>query len=161
MSISEQLDVALREWAKVFTHRSMQEFHRSQRDYGLSTGQLRTLTHLHFQGVHHVSDIGDDLGVTAAAASQLVDRLVSMNLLERSEDPDDRRVKRITISKAGRALVRQGIEDRFKWMKDLADNLTRAQQEEIISALRALTDAAKSLEEESQALDTKMQRVKV
>jgi DNA-binding MarR family transcriptional regulator len=161
MSISEQHDSALREWVKVFTHRSMQEFHRSQRDYSLSTGQLRTLTHLHFHGVHQVSDIGDDLGVTSAAASQLVDRLVSMDLLERSEDPDDRRVKRITISEAGRALVRQGIEDRLKWMKDLANNLSPAQQEEIISALRTLTDAAKSLEEESQELDIKMQRVKV
>jgi DNA-binding MarR family transcriptional regulator len=161
MAIKEQLDLALREWVKVFTHRSMHEFHRSQRDHGLSTGQLRTLTHLHFQGVHQVSDIGDDLGVTNAAASQLVDRLVNMDFLERTEDPDDRRVKQITITEAGRALVRQGIEDRFKWMKDLADNLTRAQQEEIISALRTLADAAKSLEEESQELDIEMQRVKV
>ena len=69
----------------------MQEFHRSQRDYCLSAGQLRTLTHLHFQGVHQVSDIGDDLGVTTAAASQLVDRLVNMHLLKRTEDPDDQR----------------------------------------------------------------------
>lgn len=160
MSISEQLDLALREWVKVFIHRSMQEFHRSQRDYGLSTGQLRTLTHLHFQGVHQVSDIGDDLGVTTAAASQLVDRLVNMDLLERTEDPDDRRVKRITITKAGRALVRQGIEDRLKWMKDLANNLTSDQQEETLSALRTLTEAAKSLEEESQEKEKEMQRIK-
>jgi DNA-binding MarR family transcriptional regulator len=161
MLISDQLDSALREWVKVFTHRSMQEFHRSQRDYGLSTGQLRTLTHLHFHGVHQVSDIGDDLGVTAAAASQLVDRLVSMDLLERTEDPNDRRVKRITISEAGRALVRQGIEDRLKWMKDLANNLSPVQQEEIISALRTLTDAANSLEGKQQEDELETQRTKV
>lgn len=160
MSISEQLDLALREWAKVFTHRSMQEFHRSQRDYGLSTGQLRTLTHLYFHGVHQVSDIGDDLGVTTAAASQLVDKLVNMKLLERTEDPDDRRVKQITLTESGKDLVRQGIEDRFKWMKDLADNLTRSQQEEIISALRTLTEAAKTLEG-SQEKEVEMQRIKV
>jgi DNA-binding MarR family transcriptional regulator len=160
MSISEKLDLALREWVKVFTHRSMQEFHRSQRDYGLSAGQLRTLTHLHFQGVHQVSDIGDDLGVTTAAASQLVDRLVNMKLLKRTEDPDDRRVKRITITDSGRALVRQAIEDRFRWMKGLANNLTPTQQEEIISSLNTLTEAAKSLEE-AQEDETEMQRMKV
>lgn len=160
MSISEQLDQALREWVKVFTHRSMQEFHRSQRDYGLSAGQLRTLTHLHFHGVHQVSDIGEDLGVTTAAASQLVDRLVNMDLLERTEDPDDRRVKRITITDVGRALVRQGIEDRLKWMKDLANNLSPTQQKEILSSLRTLTEAAISMEEETQE-ETETQRMKV
>ena len=160
MSISEKLDLALREWVKVFTHRSMQEFHRSQRDYGLSAGQLRTLTHLHFQGVHQVSDIGDDLGVTTAAASQLVDRLVNMDLLERTEDPEDRRVKQITITDSGRALVRQAIEDRFRWMKDLANNLTPTQQEQIISSLKTLTEAAKSLEE-AQEDETELQRLKV
>lgn len=160
MSISEKLDLALREWVKVFTHRSMQEFHRSQQYYSLSAGQLRTLTHLHFHGVHQVSDIGDDLGVTTAAASQLVDRLVNMDLLERTEDPNDRRVKQITITDSGRALVRQAIEDRFRWMKGLANNLTPTQQEEIISSLNTLTEAAKSLEE-AQEDETEMQRMKV
>lgn len=161
MSISEQLDSALREWVKVFIHRSMQEFHRSQRDYGLSAGQLRTLTHLHFHGVHQVSDIGADLGISTAAASQLVDRLVKMDLLERSEDPDDRRVKRITISEAGRALVREGIEDRLRWMKDLTNNLSSDQQEGILSALRTLTDAANSLEGKQQGDELEIQRIKV
>lgn len=68
MSISEQLDPALREWVKVFIRRSMHEFHRSQKAFGLSSGQLRTLTRLHFHGDCQVSDQGDDLGLTAAAA---------------------------------------------------------------------------------------------
>jgi len=160
MSISKQLDQALREWVKVFIHRSMHEFHRSQKAFGLSSGQLRTLTRLHFHGNCQVSDIGDDLGVTAAAASQLVDRMVHMDLLERSEDPDDRRVKRVTITEAGRALVRQGIDVRLRWMKDLADNLTPAQQEQVLSALRTLTDAANSLEGKQQEDELETQRTK-
>ena len=44
MSMSEQLDLALREWVKVFIRRSMHEFHRSQKAFGLLSGQLRTLT---------------------------------------------------------------------------------------------------------------------
>jgi DNA-binding MarR family transcriptional regulator len=148
MTISEQLDQALREWVKVFTRRTMREFHHSLRDSGLSPGQLQTLMRLNFHGGCQVSDIGDDLGVTAAAASQMVDRLVHMDLVERSEDPDDRRVKRITISKAGRVFVLDGLENRLKWMKDLANNLTAAEQEHILTALKTLTEAALTLEEQ-------------
>jgi hypothetical protein len=69
-------------------------------------------------------------------------------------------VKQITITESGRVLVRKAIEDRFRWMKDLANNLTPTQQEQIISSLKTLTEAAKSLEE-AQEEEFELQRMKV
>ena len=161
MSISEQLNLALREWVAIFMRRSMHEFLRLRRESSISMAQLRTLMHLHFHGVCQISDIGIDLDVSAPAASQMVDRLVNMGFMERAEDPEDRRVKRINITERGRELVHNGIEARLKWMQDLANNLTPKQQSEILNALRTLTDAALELEEQHPADEIVSQRINI
>ena len=146
MSVSQQFTEVLREWAGVFMRRSMNEFMGSLRDTGLTMPQLSTLIRLHFKGACPVSDIGADLGVTTAAASQLVERLVQSGLLERDEDPNDRRVKQVKLSAQGRTLILKGVEARTRWMRGLTDELSRDQQAAIVEALTLLTEAARKLE---------------
>ena len=85
--------------------RSFRDFNRGLGDSGLSTSQVHALTRLYHTGSCGVSDIGDHVGVTNAAASQLVDRLVHLVLLKRVEDSTDRRVKHITITSLGWSLA--------------------------------------------------------
>jgi len=92
-----------------------------------------------------VSDIGAHLKVTNAAASQTVEQLVQMGLLERTEDPADRRTKQIKLTPKGRTLVEKGIEARSQWFEALANALTPEQQAMIISALTILTEAANKI----------------
>jgi DNA-binding MarR family transcriptional regulator len=87
------------------------------------------------------------MGVTNAAASQAVDRLVGLDLIERTEDPEDRRAKRLALTQKGRAVIEQGIEARSKWIEGLTDALTPEQQDMIISALTLLTEAARKTDE--------------
>ena len=94
-----------------------------------------------------VSEIGDQLGVSNAAASQAVDRLVQMGLIERTEDPDDRRAKRLALTQKGCELMEKGIEARGKWIEGLTDALTPEQQALITSALHLLTEAARKIED--------------
>jgi DNA-binding MarR family transcriptional regulator len=97
-------------------------------------------------GTPGVSAIGDQMGVTNAAASQAIDRLVGMDLIERTEDPDDRRSKRLALTQKGRTMIERGIEARGKWIEGLTDTLTSDQQNMIISALTLLTDAARKIQ---------------
>jgi len=146
MSSPNQFDEVLREWAEVFTHRSMREFMSAMRDTGLSMPQLSTLLRLHHEGGCAISEVGGHLGVTAAAASQLVERLVKSGLLERTERPGDRRVRELTLTDEGRALIQRGIEARLRWMQDLTTELSPDRQAAIVKALTYLTGAAKKLE---------------
>jgi len=109
---------------------------------GLSMSQLSTLIRLYYKGNCVVSDIADELGISNAAASQMVERLVSLGYLERAEDPKDRRHKNVTLSAEGQALIRESIETRWRWMESLTGALTPEQQAAISSALRILTEAA-------------------
>jgi DNA-binding MarR family transcriptional regulator len=124
----------------------MHDFVQFSRQSGLSLTQLSTLMHLHHQGACDVSGIGVHLGVTSAAASQMIDRLVGLGYLERSEDPLDRRVKQITVTAKGRRLIQDAIAARGRWMEELTTALDPDQQELVIAALTLLTRAARQLD---------------
>jgi len=137
----------IREWSEVFMQRSMRDFRKFMEETGLSFSQINILMRLLHGGNTGVSEIGDQLGVTNAAASQAVDRLVQLGLIERTEDPDDRRAKRLALTPKGRTLIEKGIEVRSQWVEGLTDALTPDQQSLIISALTLLTAAARTTKE--------------
>jgi DNA-binding MarR family transcriptional regulator len=122
----------------------MQEFILYSKKSGLSISQLGALMQLrkHSAGV---SDLGDDLGVTNAAASQMLDRLVQQELIIRSEDPDDRRGKKIVLTDKGRRIIEESIGARQGWLNDLAGTLSPAEKEQILAALDILIQKAGQL----------------
>jgi DNA-binding MarR family transcriptional regulator len=147
MSSTKALTTVIREWSEVFMHRSMRDFKRFMESTNLSFQQVNILMRLLHAKSTSVSEVGEQLGVTNAAASQAVDRLVGLGLIERSEDPEDRRAKCLALTPKGRALVEQGIEARSKWVEGVTTALTTDQQTMIISALTLLTEAARKTED--------------
>ena len=141
------LTEVIREWSEVFMHRSMRDFKRFMDATGLSFSQISILMRLVHGGNAGVSEIGGQLGVTNAAASQAVDRLVQLGLIERTEDPEDRRAKRLALTQKGRALVEKGVRARSQWIESLTDALTPEQQNVIVSALTLLTEVSRKTKE--------------
>jgi DNA-binding MarR family transcriptional regulator len=76
----------------------------------------------------------------------MIDKLVQMGLVERSEDAQDRRVKRICLTEAGRTLVEQGIAARRLWLVDLAEAFDPVEQAQYAEMLNRLSSAAQILE---------------
>ena len=142
----ERFVAVLREWAAVFMRRSMRDFVQLSKNSGLSISQMGALFRLYHGGFCGVSDLGDHLGVTNAAASQMVERMVQHGLLARVEDPEDRRGKKISLTLKGRELVEESIEARRRWIEQLTHTLTVDEQEAIITALKTLTAVARQVE---------------
>jgi DNA-binding MarR family transcriptional regulator len=147
MSPTKELTEVIHEWSEVFMRRSGRDFKRFMDETGLSFSQLNVLMRLYHGGNSGVSEIGEQMGVTSAAASQAIDRLVLLGLIERTEDPKDRRAKRLALTPKGRTLIESGIEARSRWVEGLTDALTPEQQSMTISALTLLTEAARATKE--------------
>ena len=143
---SEEFTRVLHNWVEVFMQRSMRDFVQFSKDSGLSMSQLSTLFRIYHSRACGVSSIGDHLGVTNAAASQMVDRLVQLGFLERSENPLDRRVKHLSLTEKGRSVVDDSLAARRRWMAQLTEALTPQDQVAIIAALTILTQAAIRIE---------------
>ena len=140
-----ELTQTVRQWMDVFTTRSMHAWTHFVKSTGLSMPQFGILMNLYYRHTCGVSDISARMEISAAAASQLVEKLVQAGLLERAEDPNDRRAKLLTLSDKGRALIESGIETRSSWVDELIAELSPDEYERVAAALETLSRAASRL----------------
>jgi DNA-binding MarR family transcriptional regulator len=130
----------------IFMHRSVKGFLLYSKKSGLSMSQIGVLFHLSKRS-SDVSDLGDGLGVSNAAASQMLDRLVHQGLIVRSEDPIDRRAKMIVLTEEGRRVLEESVDARQIWLNELAAILTPAEKEQIMLAIDILIRKSNQLEQ--------------
>ena len=145
MSQDDQFITTLYQWNEVSMRRSMRNFLHYARETGLSMSQFGVLFHLSRMRSCGVTDLGDHLGVTSAAVSQMLERLVKQGLILRSEDPHDRRVKQIVLTDKGRQILEAGTAARQDWLVDLADSLSANEKDQIAAALNLLVVKASQL----------------
>lgn len=146
MSNLDQFGLVLRDWASIFMHQSMRDFRRLMEETGLSHAQISVLFQLGHCESCGISEIGESLGISNAAASQLVERLVQRGLIWREEDAHDRRFKRILLTEQGRAILEKSIRYWQQWVASLTAALNTEEQRMIIQALTLLSTAARQLE---------------
>ncbi len=147
MTSTVEFSRVLRQWGRVMMHHSRRDFMRIMRESGLSMPQLSLFMRIHYRRSGcNVSDVATQLGVSNARASQMIERLVGQGLVERTEDPDDRRAKRITLTVSGEAQVQRVVHSRQQWLEELTSTLSQAQRAQIRDALILLTEAASELE---------------
>jgi DNA-binding MarR family transcriptional regulator len=113
----------------------------------LSMAQFGTLMRLHHDDHCGVGEIASQMGVSNAAASQLVDKLVQHGLVERTEDPDDRRAKRLSLTPKGRQVLERSRDARLAWTRQLANHISAQHRAAIIAALESLITASEAVEE--------------
>jgi len=145
MSKSPPVVQSLRAWIEISTRRSMREWMRFAKSTGLSMPQFSILMQLHHKGVCGVSEISEKFDVTAAAASQLVEKLAQSGYLDRAEDPRDRRAKQLRLTQNGEQLILDGIRERYLWVEELAAALSAEERKKVIAALDILTEKAKQV----------------
>lgn len=71
----------------------------------VSQSHLKLLTLVAKTKTHTIGDVAAFLGVTKAAASQAVDKLVRRKWLRRAEDQSDRRSAVLTLTESGQQLL--------------------------------------------------------
>ena len=142
---SDPFVTTLEEWVHVSMRRSMHNFILYTRKNGLSLSHIGALFHIHRKGTCGVTDLGNHLGVTSAAASQMLERLVQQGLLLRTDDPVDRRVKQIVLTSKGDRILKEGIRARQSWLDDLTEILTESEKESIGAALNILIENVRNL----------------
>jgi DNA-binding MarR family transcriptional regulator len=136
MSVDSEFQTMMREWVKETTNRSMRGLFHYAKENGLSMPQVGALFNIRHNGGNGVADLGDELRISSAAASQMLDRLVQQGLVSRSENPDDRRSKRLSLTDRGEKILLRSVEARQLWIDKLENSLSA---EEIVDASRTIS----------------------
>jgi len=89
-----------------------------------------------------VSDLARCLSVSAPTASTMVDRLVDRGLVERREDPQDRRQHLCRTSEEGQQLIVRFFEATRSQSRELMSLLSEQELEAVIETTNILISAA-------------------
>jgi DNA-binding MarR family transcriptional regulator len=118
--------------------------HEVARAAGLSTSELHSLRHLMDTPMGPV-ELARALGVTSAASSGVVDRLVARGHAERRPHPEDGRRTEVVITDSGRAEVFSRLAPMFAALATLDAGLEDGDRAVVERYLRGATAAMRAL----------------
>ncbi|HEX8993034.1 MAG TPA: MarR family transcriptional regulator [Anaerolineales bacterium] len=145
MSRADPLVPLLQEWIGAFMRRSMRSMILFMKENELSMTQVGALFQVQ-RGRTNVSDLGEGMGVTIAAASQMLERLVQQGLVRRSEDPHDRRAKNLVLTDKGCKIVQESVRARQSWVDELVASLSPGEREQVAAAVRIMIEKTEQLD---------------
>lgn len=108
----------------------------------VSLPQYRVLVLIAGRGPQRAIDLAGALGVNPSSATRLIDRLVRGGLVRRQRSRADRRSYQVALSSQGRDLVAEVTQRRREEFERLLSSLPAGQHQPVITALRAISDAA-------------------
>ena len=129
-------------WVKLYFFRSLTDFFNYLKHTELSLLQAYALSYLFFKGPLKMSDLCEHMMVSPAAASQLIDRLEKLEMVARTSDPNDRRVRKIIVLDKGENFVQENFSFSQNWMTEIPGNLTNEQIAQITEVLSMLLQSS-------------------
>ena len=125
-------------WAKLYFFQSLTEFFNYLKHSELSLLQAYALTYLFFKGPIKISELCEHMMVSPGAASQLVDRLEKLEMVERIADPKDRRVRKVIVLDKGEKFVQDNFAFSQSWLSEIPTNITPEEETQITAVLSIL-----------------------
>ena len=112
----------------------------------LPLAQLRLCALLLREGRRTMSQIGDDLGISVSAVTQMADRLEKAGMVERvAETGGDRRTRHLQLTAQGQALMQSRRAARVARAEAIVRTLEPSRWGEIVEVLATLLEASRSI----------------
>lgn len=85
-----------------------------------------------------INEVADELQLSVAATGRNIDYLLNMGLVDRREDERDRRIKRVSLSEAGRKVTSNHIECKRGQLRDFASRIPAPDRLRLVEALEPI-----------------------
>jgi DNA-binding MarR family transcriptional regulator len=108
----------------------------------LTYAQSQVLFHVADNAGCHMGDVAKAFGVTLPAVTHIVDRLEEKQFLSRADDPGDRRVYILELTRAGRTLVQELHGLQMRGVERVLRRMSGDDRQRVLKGLEALVDAA-------------------
>ncbi|KAF1682546.1 MarR family winged helix-turn-helix transcriptional regulator [Veillonella sp. R32] len=109
-------------------------------EYGLTFSQFMVLEALYSKGDMTVGEVRERILSTVGTISLIVNNLVKLNYIERLEDPKDRRVCILHLTKAGYDIISELAPRNVQAIQASMAKLGAAEQETLLHLLKKLSE---------------------
>lgn len=121
---SDQLADALMTFFGCIMHRDQAELFAVVAELDLTMPQIRGMYVLNSSSAPiGLSELAPQMGLSIPAAGRAIDALVRKGFVARAEDPDDRRVKRLSVTDEGLLAIQRVAEARRVGFRRFAETL--------------------------------------
>jgi DNA-binding MarR family transcriptional regulator len=99
---------------------------------------------LRYVYLHHEPSVGavaEGLGISKAASTKLIHRLVLKGLLERREDPTDRRLLQLLLTPTGKVFVEKIQADQTEHYKRIFERMPKEDLEALMKGMTSFLSA--------------------
>lgn len=148
MAENRSLKEIITDLTNVISRVGQRQLMKDMNETGLSHSQMITITRLYNHAGGGISAMGAHMGTSDAAASQLIERLVNLGLVERIECSEDRRKKQVALTSKGRLIVERMIERREETVTRTLAEIPLEKQHLIVESAEILAEAARKFEQE-------------
>ena len=111
-------------------------------DHELTDVQYFCLRFLYLHREASIGAVAEGLGISDAASTKLVNRLVIKGLVDRREDPKDRRVLQLSLTEAGETLTRKVREKEDEQFATIIGRMSPEDQRKLHDGLASFLAAA-------------------
>jgi DNA-binding MarR family transcriptional regulator len=115
-------------------------------DVQVSPGHIQVLIAL-TGGPRSVGQLAEKLEVSPPAATQLVDKLAEHGMVDRHQDPEDRRVVLVDYVDGMHEVARQIIDERRHHLQDALSKMTDEEALAFVKGLKLLAESFSAAEE--------------
>lgn len=104
----------------------------------LSILQMQTLSLIKRQNNVQMSEIADYFHIEQPSATSLLNKLVSLQLVKRHRNPDDRRAVRVMLTEEGDAILKEVIKKKAVHIEKMLAFLSKDEQTELLRLIEKL-----------------------
>jgi MarR family transcriptional regulator for hemolysin len=113
--------------------------------FGMTRAQWAVLVRLDLYEGLNQSELADMLDLQPITLTRLLDKLCDSGLIERRPDPDDRRAKRLFLTRAARPLLLQLASLGEETMANVLEGVASETVEQMVSQLEVVRDNLRQL----------------
>lgn len=112
----------------------------SEVDMNITPLHVEIIRVLEEEGTLHASEIGERLQIARAQMTKLIDRLVSLNIVERKMDLSDRRTYNISLTTESKTILRRHHRKVVRAVQEIVSSLSDDELDHLSLSLRRLRD---------------------
>jgi len=109
----------------------------------LTMPQLKVLHVLCRHGKVTAGELAETLGVSAPTVTDIVERMSALGLVTKERGCEDRRVVYVSVTPAGEETLRQVLQERWSFYRDLFEGMSPGERDAVGRGLQALQEAVR------------------
>lgn len=98
---------------------------------GFSFFRIKVLDFVAQKDKPTMKDVADNFGISCPSATAIIERLVELKYLRRIKDSKDRRLIRLELTTKGKNVLKEGIKNLSKQIKNMLIGLNKKEKEEL------------------------------